>query len=488
MSKIKGNYLNIVLSIFYILIFLPMAFSMYNSVPACDDFAFGLKSISNNLFLNAVGYSVFCWFDHSGRWLLFILQKLINPLNANVHLGRIYGIWMIVLFLVTFVIMYYSLKIILGKLLDLKGEYLKITLFLTIAVLFTTYYYVEVYNWYIGGTAYAVPFVFMLLTFAYLIRYEETLEKKYYIGTILAGLLPATNEIFDLPIGIIYLYAVFYVFEIGFKDKKKLINRMIPLLVFIIGGMTCVFAPGNFARQGVYDNEPSVIKAIPQTIIDLLVRLKDLAHHPFAIFLFVCLVILGIKAGTTESKNKFLVTVLMTALVSFGALFPYVYGHAATTTFVEVRMLYFSDFLMLIGMCCGCVRFGRMIATRFNFVFSKKSLAITMIVVCAITTAGLWHNSAYSKIIQFDIINKRDLIEESYAYWDGVLTEIENSKDTNVVITREKEPDWSPYFLYSGIVEEDVYDLPLDSVFQIGLIMPNVYYQKESIRYVIGEK
>ena len=56
-----------------------------------------------------------------------------------------------------------------------------------------------------------------------------------------------------------------------------------------------------------------------------------------------------------------------------------------------------------------------------------------------------------------------------------------------MVITREEEPAWSPYFLYVGLVEEDVYDLPLDTVFSNDIIMPNVYDKKDSIRYVLGK-
>ena len=71
----------IAFTIIYVILILPMAFSMYNSVPACDDFSFGSETISDNRLLNAIGYSVWNWQNHSGRWLTFFLQNLINPLN-----------------------------------------------------------------------------------------------------------------------------------------------------------------------------------------------------------------------------------------------------------------------------------------------------------------------------------------------------------------------------------------------------------------------
>lgn len=100
---------------------------------------------------------------------------------------------------------------------------------------------------------------------------------------------------------------------------------------------------------------------------------------------------------------------------------------------------------------------------------------------------ALIYNSNYSRIVQIDIIDKRELIAESYDYWNGIILEIENSNEDDVVITRESEPAWTPYFLYVGLVEEDVYNLPLNETFSNDIIMPNVYYKKASIRYVVED-
>ena len=480
----NSTVLDIILGILYILISIPMLFSMYNSVPACDDFAFGANSISDNLLINAAGFSAFCWVDHSGRWLLYFLQKLVNPMNIHSHLGRIYGAWMIVLFLVTTCILYYSLKIILGKLLELQDKYLKLAIFLIISILFTTFYYVEVFNWYIGGTAYALPFVLLLLMFAFYIKYEETLEKKYYVGIILAGLIPATNEIFDVPLGVLYLYLAFYVYGLDFKDRKKLVNRLFPLLLFIIGGISVVFAPGNLLRQADYEVKPSASVAAKQVIIDIIVRLKDvILNHSFSVILFMGLVLLGIFAGKMKGKNNIFITAILTLVGVFGSVFPYVYGRGMTTTYLDVRVQYLFDYILFIGIGIGCIRFGRLISPKCIELFKGKKLYFTGGVLCLLFLACFLFRGAYLKLIPVDIFNKRELIAESYDYWNGIILEIETSNESNVVIEREEEPAWTPYFLYMGLVEEDIYDLPLDSIFSMDIIMPNVYYQKESIKY-----
>ena len=489
MDKNKSDkLLNVILGLIYILLILPMAYSMYNSVPACDDFSFGSKTISDNVLLNAIGYAAWNWKNHSGRWLTFFLQNLINPLNIQRHMGRFYGICDIVVFLLVFAVMLYSFRIILSKILELDAKQVKVVTFLIIAVLFTTYYYSEAYNWYIGSTAYTVPFALLLLTIAFTIRYEETLEKKYYIGLILSGLIPATNEFMDVLIGVLYLYVVFGIFRLNLKDKKRLINRLIPLLVFVIGGISCVFAPGNFSRQDSYDVQPSALMSAKQIVIDIIVRLKDMvAHHPLAIIIFVSLVLFGIKAGKMSGKNNIIVTAILTFIVVFGAVFPYVYGRAMTTTYLDVRMQYLFDYIIIMGISIGCVRFGRLISPKCAGMLDGKRKFVVYGIFGVLSIIALIYNSNYSKIVQIDIIDKRELIAESYDYWNGIILEIENSNEYDVVITRESEPAWTPYFLYVGLVEEDVYNLPLDEIFSNDIIMPNVYYKKASIRYVIED-
>ena len=489
MGYIKKNKLQIIMEAMYLGIMLPMFYSMINAVPASDDFAFGSRTISDNLLLDAVGYSAWNWLYHSGRWLIFFIQKLINPLNANIHLGRIYGICMICIFLLVFGLLRYSLDIIYTAIVPKEKFDTRILVFITITVLYTTYYYVEAYNWYIGATAYALPFGLLLLTVAYAIRYGDSGKNKYYIGMILAGLIPATNEFFDVPIGLLYMYVAYYVYRKKIKCKKDFIKITIPLVIYIICGISVVFAPGNFVRQDGYDIEPNLLIAVKQIGIDIFVRTKDiLFHHPIAVAAFVVLFIIGTKVDIINGWTEVIIAFVLTVSSIFGTIFPYVYGRAMTTTYLDVRMQYLVDYMLLIGMCICSMRLG-LVANGYgiNKVFKAiKAFAITIISIYIIIT-GIY-GQAYKKIVPFDIIRNRGLIAESYQFWNGVITEIEMNVDENVVITRKEAPIWSPYFLYMGIVEDDIYDARPEEIYANEKIMPNVYYEKNTItiRY-LGE-
>ncbi len=186
-------------------------------------------------------------------------------------------------------------------------------------------------------------------------------------------------------------------------------------------------------------------------------------------------------------RNNILLTVLLTIIIVFGSVFPYVYGRGLTTTYLDVRVQYLFDYFLFIGIGIACLRFGKQISSCCLPLLQGKNrwLAGVLIIIIMIPVA-LFRNN-YSKIVPLEIIKNRMLISESYAYWNGIISEIEDSEESDIIITRDEEPMWTPYFLYCGLVEEEVYDLPLDAAFSMDIIMPNVYYGKESIRYIVGE-
>lgn len=485
MFKIKDKLAiswKITIGVVYGFLMLPMIFSMYNSVPAADDFAFGSNTISDNDVVDAWGYSVWNWLYHSGRWLTFFFQKLINPLNTNAHLGRVYGVWMICVFALVFILIHYSLKVILKRVVDTSKINIEIPIMLVFVILFSTYYYVETYNWYIGATAYAIPFALLMLTMAWLIRYEETTEKKYYYGMIVAGLLPATNEFLDVPIGLLYIYIVLFVFKKDIKDYKTIINRLIPLLIFIICGISVVVAPGNFARQNVYEVTPSLSTSVKQILIDMVVRGKDICiNHPLAIIILGLLLMVGVSFGREFTFKSILGVAIVTFFVAFGAVFPYIYGRAMTTTYMDVRMFYVFDYILLIGASVFTLLCGSVISNKV------KAAVVNGIVVCGILLVAavlMLLRGGYRNIVQVGIISNANLIKYSYDFWDGIILEIEESNEADVVIYREEEPTWTPYFLYMGLVPDYKFAVEKGVVYDKEFIMPNIYYGKDSIEIV----
>lgn len=482
---------NIILGMCYLCLIIPICYSLWYSVPASDDFAYGAKTISDNILVNAFGYAAWSWMHWSGRWLTFFIQKLICPLNLNMHLGHIYGVYMIVLFLLLTMLIIYSLRIIVAFVLRKNTRLSDIVVLVIVALLFTTNYYVEAYNWYVGATAYQLPMALTLLSFALMIKYILYHDKRYLIGATLAGIMPATNEFFDIPIGIMYLYIIFYldVRKKGQKlTKQETVNRLIPLLVFIVCGASNVFAPGNGSRQSSYASTPSLMQAIPLTLKDIIERLWEiLRYHPLALVLFIVLVILGIYSNRDKAPVRFpWIGCLAMTIGIYGSIFPYIYARAFDSTYMDVRMEYVLEYLMLIAGAILCLTLGRTISYRLNWSLSGVAAGIGSgcITLLVLLYMGLYGGASLTSITMVDIYNKHQLIAESYDFWNGILEEIENSTDDDVVIYREQEPEWNAYFLYSGIVNGEKFDVDFNTVYDDEEIMINVYYGKKSITLI----
>ncbi len=484
MEFVKKYKLQIILGILYAIIILPMAFSMYNAVPASDDFSFGTHKVSDNLLLEAIGYSAWCWVHHSGRWLTFFFQKLIVPLNYTGHLGHGYGLYMICVFLVFFFLLKASLKTIFKKVLSVAGGWLDAIVFVTIAVLFTTYYYSETYNWFTGATSYALPLALLLLMISFLIRYEETKANKYYVGVILAGLIPANSEVFDVALGLLYLYFAFYIYGCDYRDKKQVMKKLLPLIIFIVDGISTVIAPGNYVRQGVYDVTPNLVSTIKQIIINSLTRVQDIIFdHPFTVFLFALLVVCGIVIGDSIGRLRIWELIVLVALMVAGIQFPYVHGKAMYVTYLDVRMQFLVDYTLLIGMSLFFVKIGGLIADKCEVTIDKRSAVTFTAMLVMYAYLGLIQNYAYLDVIQVDILKNHGLISASFSQWDGIISEIENGSG-DVVIYRDSELTWSPYFLYMGLTDGEVFSADPDVLFDDRCIMPNEYYGVDSIQLI----
>lgn len=480
---LKENKIKVLLAVLYAAIIAPLVYSIYYSVPCADDFAFGSNTVSDNLFINAVGYSAWNWQHWTGRWLLFFLQKLINPMNAHVHLGHVYGAWMIVVFLLTLAIIGYCVKKLLSFILRDKTVLVSIATFIAMSLLLTCYYYCEVFNWYIGATAYAIPMALLLLTYTFMLDFSQTGSKRAYIGMIIAGILPATNEAFDVPLGMVYIYLIFI--RPGFERKltKENIKKLIPLLIYVVLGCSVVFSPGTAERRAYYGVQTSAVRGIVQLIIDLLVRVQDLiVDHPFAVLLLLNLVLIGLISNKAGDKPQNILTlIIVMAITIFGSLAPYVIGRGLTNTYIDTRMLYILDYLLEGSLGLLAIILGRWLAYRFKMAIDAKEIIATIFALALFAYLSLIQNYAYLDIVQIDILRNRSLITESYALWDGILAEIESSDDADVVIHRDHELTWSPYFLYSGISDGVVYDVSSDTIYDKEDIMPNVYYGKDSI-------
>ncbi len=472
----------------YLIIMLPMCFSIYYSVPACDDFAAAVRDNGKGLFEQAITRTVSMWWTWGGRWLTQFFQVVINPLNSHEHLGHKYGIYMIVLFFITSVVLIYSIKILVEKLLAQKNTTtVNAVTFIITALFFTTYYYSECYNWFVGAMVYTVPMPLGLLAIAAMVKYadKEGNQKLNYIVMIAAAIFPATIEWCDPPLGLAYVYIIYYC---NYKERlsepiSQKIKNIIPLLIYIVLGISNVFAPGNFVRREYYHLENSVISSFKQYVIDAVLRVQDIiVDHPFAVLLFLILIVIGVVSNKNQTKPERMPDfIIFMILTTTGSVFPYIYARGFTTSYLDIRVEYVLDFCIEVALGFICVKFGQWLTYKFRLQLNAKDIIAVVVGLVLFGYATIINNYAYLEITPIAILRNAGQIKYSYSFWDDVLTEIENSEEDDVVIYRDSEPNWSRYFYATGIVEGEVYNVSPEKIYDEEFIMPNVYYGKNSI-------
>ena len=480
-SNLKAHKSKLLLGVGYLFLILPIFYCMFYSVPASDDFIYGSRVSSNNIIINALAY-VKHLRNNEGtcRWIVFFFQKCINPLNLNIHLGHIYGISVMIVFVVAITIIIYSISFFVGQIVENTRDK-DILTFLIAAILLSTYYYSEVYNWYTGGTAYAIPISFLLLTYVTIIRYfKHGKEMKNYILLYVFGIVPSTNEFLCVPIGIFYLIFLINDFKLN-TEKKEKIKNCFPLLFYIAMGSTVVFTPGMLVRRGKNNITAPIWRLMLQAVINTIVRIKDvITMHPLAVLLLIVIFYFGVKTKG-KAKHNILRWVFVLGIGTIGAILPYCLGKGFTNTYMDVRVYYLLDYLLLMSMAFLVFMFGQNFAQKYDISIDAKSAIRWKIIFLMFAYLMMVPQHDYLKVPQIDIMKNRLLIKESYILWDGILSEIENSDEDNVVITRDKAMEWSPYFLYVGLEPGNVYDQSFESITPVDEIMINVYYKKKSI-------
>ena len=478
----------------YAVLFAPICFAIYYAVPASDDFG-SAAGINGESLIESIAYVYRVWSTWVGRWFVGIVLRQLNPLNSHVHLGHSYGIYMIVFFLITNVVIIGALTIIVKRIIGEKSKYVPVVTFLIMAMFLTTNYYSECYSWYNGAMTYVMPMMFVMVAVASMIRYTDYDSTKRaniaYFLMIIGGIFAATTEIYDVALGITYLYFVYYCHLDERKSEmfKLKIKNAIPLLIYIIFGMSSVFAPGNSLRKEYYEVEVSAGRSFVQYIIDVIIRLQDMiVDHPLFVWILIVLLFIGIMSNNAhEQANKIPEVIVLFVIIITGAVYPYIYARAFDTTYMDVRMEYVLDFCLCLALGILAVMIGRYLNYRFTIEMEAKDIVMSVAGLAVFAYVALIQNYAYLDILQMDIMRNRELITESYAYYDGVLSEIENSTDDEVIIERDYVPTWSPYILPVGIENGEVYDVVFNKAYDEEHIMINVYYGKQSIQMVIGE-
>ena len=475
----------IIIAVMYVITFLPYFYSIYYAVPASDDFAMtlGRDNYSNafNEFIKAIP---FYWTKRGGGILWFAIQILLNPLNLHVHLGHTYGLYMICNFMLYLFVYMYTMKTILEYHFNEDNKlYIYIIILLTFFMFLQNNYYVEVYNWYVGMNAYALPLATAMCFITFMIKYSSSGKRRHLLLMLMFGAVTSNAMAYCVLLGVSYIYIVVY--KKGFDGYLTGRKKMMPLFLFIIIGFITVFAPGNFSRQKQYvDNSVTLISILKYTFLDIIYSAYTMVRYrPWTLIVGAIVVYISFVYGKKTQKclKNMVVFGLCALLACFGCVFPYVYGRSMQQIYMDVRMQFYVDILVELSFALICVMFGELLYLLARNEGKRKNVKRILVLLIGLLFFSSLATGNMKTSVTIDLLQKSDDIAKSYRFWDGILKEIESSKDEDVVIYRNENVVWNKYFLYSGIEPGEKYAIPLDVFYDANQILPNVYYKKKSL-------
>lgn len=469
-EKLKNKWYVFVLVVGYIALFAPFVYSIFYSMPANDDFAWAIDWWSDNRLIEAlhrIKYNYMITYGNSGLVAIFI-QVMLHPMHLFNNVGHSFGICMIVANVIIFTVLLTSVRRLFKYMFDVESEaVLDVVTFLVAALVTTTYYYSDVYNWWSGTPGYAGMMMMSVLTCSMITKYLYTREQKTYIAMIIFGLIACTSMMYDVVIGGFYVLAVFII------DKNKsdsLKKKALPLVLYIIMGVIQVIAPGNYTRMDVEDRySQGMVAAIIVTAKRILGRLiTTIATKPWVLLLFFFILWIGYVVGC--KKKVCILNVILGLIVTFVSSFIgvllYVYGQdKRIDSEFTPRIYYVEDYLVFIGFAIAIFALGCWLKQISKINISTNVAAIFACIAGVAVIAVSLVSGKYHEIIQVDIVAKADIIRDSYYLWDGIIDEVIAADDGADVVIERENVTWCQYSYYTSfddiprktLTEEDKY-------------------------------
>ena len=457
--KTLSKYYKCILAVGYAALFAPFVYSVFYSMPANDDFAWALEWWSSNRLVEVahrVAWNYNNSFGQSGIFAIMI-QVLLNPLYWFKNAGHSFGICMIIACVLIFGGLLIALRRLFIWLCGVDNSIMADSFtYLAALLLFTSYYYSDVYNWWSGLPGYAFMMTMWVITLGNIVKYEQTHSRTTYIGALICGMVVCTSMMYCIPTGLFYLV---YVLIINRHSGDSFLKKAAPLLCYIIAGILMVIAPGNGTRMGNESNAgSSLTEAIYVTTLRVIGRAWDgLANKPWIAMLLLIIVATGMAASKSlrTPKLRYLILGLAcTFIAAWGAVLPYVYGSGKSIESEFTPRIYFvEDYIVFIGVALLAFRFGQWLAVKDRFKLRGRAYRMACGVVLLLGMVLSLRGSAYRQIIPLDIVDKSDLIKESWYFWDDILAEVENAEQGSDIVIDRVNVDWCQYSYYVSLDE-----------------------------------
>ena len=323
-----------IVNFYYIIFFISLIFiffSIYLHPHVGDDYYF-IQSVLD--YPNFIEYFIHWYFNWTGRSLQTFISFWVFSDDLNLV---IYKFFLLPSLLFAF---YFYLK----KIINIKIKFLSIDFI----ILFICFWFIypaidETIFWTAGSINYLLPLFFSIF---YLGLFNETVKKNkknifvfifYSIASFLAGSSHLQN------FSGCFVVSSFFMFLYYKENITKFKSILIFYVLFLVGGLVLIFAPGNFERLGGLSFETTGLSLIYKSILFITSSVFYLGDTQSSLIYFL-LIILFFFLFLNKGSIQFLINKYN--YIWFVAFFFSLICTIPAISFVNTRATFFPIFLL----------------------------------------------------------------------------------------------------------------------------------------------
>lgn len=238
------------------------------------------------------------YFDWQGTYFAMFIQALLSPLN-NFGLVQL-KIVMILNALLFFGSLFGMVWTVLGFVLKEKRELsFRLTIFTVVLfAILDANVFTEIFFWYCGAAAYAIPFSFILLSVMFFFKLNDMRysNKKHMLFCICSAILIFLASGGPLAVTGIGCYTILLL-AVGFYllFKKFSVRNIIVIAAGVLGALINVIAPGNFARHEYGNGESwKLFQSVKWAVKNVLGEAERLTKETLFGIMLIAMLMVGI--------------------------------------------------------------------------------------------------------------------------------------------------------------------------------------------------
>lgn len=430
--------LNIISTIFVIIIIAPLLLATYYAVPAADDFSNSSVVLekADSILESAAMLTVEEYFSWQGTVSATFLLYAASPMLRGGVLGIRIGCAAIVLIYVGSA--YFLISSIVKYIFEENRLYITHLIYCVVILFATLGRYVgEALYWFCGGMVHTLPFSFCMLGIGFTIRMLKSQKKK--INVILAVICMLIAAGGSLQVAATCNVAILGILLLYWKKTEERRNTVIIFLSAFLMALLNAGAPGNFVRHGYIDGEYHLVNAVWWAIQSEMETLKFLLGETPLIIVLMCFVMLGYQYGIkiTLGMRK---TIFCTVYVMLGIAvtnFPVTLGYSKTE--LPDRCQFIENSITILALAMLAILWGTVLSQydlkRIKCSFRKKIYIVfgvlTFVYLLGRTSEvwirdyaplNIWINYANGNLKEF-----KDCYDEAFHF-------LENGKGQDVII------------------------------------------------------